>query len=159
MRPILVPFFWLLERSYDIFFKWSDYRLSQEAERRLVLEIRATLSFLFDDYGGEIMSDDTLRNPRPSDYAVLVVSLTDFRLRFIRGRGELRAQVASIGKPHSWEDVQLVLATIDETFDRKQFSSLADIADALRPRIARRGFEWNALFATFVRTRTQESLQ
>jgi hypothetical protein len=135
LRPILAPMFWVLERGYKILFGRRDVRLSMEEEERLASEIRTALSFLFDEQGGKIVRDYAVQYPTPFDYAFVIVVLDDLRFRFFRGRGELRAYVASGRTPGAWEELPLVLSIIDAGFERRDFSSFSDVAAALKPRM------------------------
>jgi hypothetical protein len=137
MRPILLPLFWVMEKTYDLLFGRSDPRSSKAQEEQLAQEVRENLPFLFDHYGGRIESDETLKHPRPFDYAVAIVSLDALSFRFFRGRGEFRVQVASNDTPRSWEDLPLVLGMIDPGFEQKEFSSFLEVEVALKPRMER----------------------
>jgi hypothetical protein len=135
MRPILVPVIWAVEKTYAALFGHRDLRLSKEDDERLAQEIRSNLSFLFDDYGARIVPDETLKHPRPFDYAVVIVSLDELSFRFIRGRGEFRVQVVPNRTPSVWEDLPLVLAMVDAEFERREFSSFLDVAASLKHRM------------------------
>lgn len=87
--------------------------------------------------GGRLCHDETLKHPRPFDYAVAIVVLDELSLRFIRGRGEFTVQVARNCAPGSWEELPLVLSIIDEGFDQRYFSSFKEVAVALKPRMNR----------------------
>ena len=93
MKPILVPLFWVMDKTYDFLFAASDLKMSIEAERQLGGEIQSKLPFLFSDYGGRL-SPFELKKARPFDYAVTRVVLPEFRLQFTRGRGEFRVHIA-----------------------------------------------------------------
>ena len=88
-------------------------------------------------YSGRIVSDQTVAHPRPFDYAIVIVVLDDLSLRFIRGRGELRVQVASKHTACDWDELYRVLGIVDplEWSKPKPFLSLADAAAALKPRM------------------------
>jgi len=136
MKPILVPIFWALGKAYNVLFGPSDLRSSHSSEEQLRQKIRENLSFLFDEYGARIESDQTLPHPRPFDYAVVITSIQGLAFRFIRGRGEFTVQVSPTRIPLVWEDLTLVLNIIDPAFQQRDFSSFADAAVALKGHIA-----------------------
>jgi len=125
MKPILVPIFWALGKAYNVLFGPSDLRSSHSSEEQLRQKIRENLSFLFDEYGARIESDQTLPHARPFDYAVVITSIQGLAFRFIRGRGEFTVQVSPTRIPLVWEDLTLVLNIIDPAFQQRDFSSFA----------------------------------
>ncbi len=137
LAPVLHPLFWTSEKIYDLLFGRADIRLSKEAEQKLSLEIRAKLEFLFDRYGGQLQNDETVGYPRPFDYAVVIVTLDAFSMRFIRGRRELTVQIAGKSPNDGWQELPTVLGLIDGEFEQPTFSSLQEVAATLEPRIER----------------------
>jgi hypothetical protein len=134
MKPVLVPLFWVLDKTYDFFFARSDLRMSIQAEEQLGRDIQSKLPFLFDECGGQLIPY-TLKKPRPFDYAVTRVVFPYFRLQFIRGRGEFRVRIAPSHTPNALEDLPIVLSIIDETFERREFKSFSDLEAVLKPRM------------------------
>jgi len=137
MTPVLVPLFWIMDKAYKVCFGRAELRMSKEAEEKLGHEVLSDLPFLFDDYGGRLCSDETVKHPRPFDYAVVLVALDSLSLRFIRGRGEFQVQMAARQTPEAWEDLATTLAIVDERFESRFFSSVTDVAAALEPRMPR----------------------
>jgi hypothetical protein len=134
MRPVFVPLFWILERTYELLFARSDLRMSIQAEEQLGREIQSKLPFLFDEYGGQLISS-TPTKPRPFDFAVSKVVLPDFTLQFIRGRGDFRVRIAPNHAPKALEDLPIILSIIDESFERREFKSFPDLESVLKPRM------------------------
>lgn len=135
-RPILIPIFWGMGKAYEALFGGSDLRSSRSSEAQFEQAIRENLRFLFEDYSAGITSDETIKHPRPFDYAIAIVSAGGLAFRFIKGRGEFRVQIAMDPKGSDWEELPTVLQIIDEQFQRSEFSSFMDIESALKPRMA-----------------------
>ena len=136
MKPILVPLFWVLDKTYELFFARGDLRMSKEAEEQLGREIQSKLPFLFSDYGGQLCPY-ALEKARPFDYAVTKVVFRDFSLSFTRGRGDFQVRVAPNHAPRAWEELPIILSIIDEGFERREFKSFSDLETALKPRMKR----------------------
>jgi hypothetical protein len=134
MKPILVPFFWFIDKTYDFLFAASDLRMSIEAARQLEVEIQREAPFLFSKYGGRV-SPFELKKALPFDYGVTRVVFPEFGLEFTRGRGEFRVHIAPSHAPKAVEDLSIVLSLIDETYVRRDSKSLADLRAALEPRM------------------------
>lgn len=64
-----------------------------------------------------------------------MVALPELSLLFFRGRGDLPVRVAPKHAPNAWEDLPLLLSVIDDGFHRREFTSLQDVAAALKPRM------------------------
>jgi hypothetical protein len=109
--------------------------MSREADKNLGDEILSELRFLFDSFGGNLSDDMTIKHPRPFDYALKIVTLHGFSLRFIRGRGELTVQIATEFAPATWDDLATVLNLIDDRFEQRYFSTLDELAAILEPRM------------------------
>jgi len=136
MRPVVLLGS-VVERAHKLLFGPSEVRRSQAADQAFGLEIQRNLPFLFVEHAGTILMDESLEYPRPFDYTVAIVALADLSFRFIRGRGEFRAQIAPERTLEAWEDLPLVLRLIDTDFEAREFSSLQDAATALQPRMDR----------------------
>lgn len=139
MEWVLVPLFgppvWILGKLSGAVFNPGLVRNSKKREDQLVLTVREDFAFLFDEYGGRVVPDEGVKHPRSFDYAIVVAVPDDlpFRLRFIRGRGELRIQVASNSSPNAWEEFPSILDLIDPDNPRQHtFISLPDSARVLR---------------------------
>ncbi len=124
---------------YRLLFGRLDVRASRQRESQLALEIQRDLSFLFNEHGAKVIQDASVRYPRPFDYAIVNVALDSLFLRFIRGRGELRVQVAPRRDPHNWSELPVVLGVVDaqERFEPKLPWSLGEVAGVLEPRLSR----------------------
>jgi hypothetical protein len=133
---------------YDSFFRNHDIRLSKEEEVAFALEIEQKVPFLFGEYGGVIVPLESiqvhppewLQHPRPS---VAIVATDKLIFRFLRGHGELRGWVTSKRDPDTtWPrlgDLEVVLAKLGwrEGLGPRPFSSVEDLAAALKPRMDR----------------------
>jgi len=136
-----------IEKVYNFAFWKSNVRLSMENEKRLACDIAQSIPFLFREYAGVFVPIDSieepvpksLQHPRPFDYAVVVVAVEDLLFRFIRGRGDIGVQVTKQCDPTNWGELQWVLSMVDgpDLFEPRDFSSLEDIANLLKPRMAR----------------------
>jgi hypothetical protein len=124
---------------YRLLFGRLELRSSIQREKQLALEIQRDLSFLFDEHSATIVPDERVKHPRPFDYAMVNVALDSFFLRFIRGRGELRVEVAPRRDPRNWSDLFTVLGMVDaqEQSGSKSLLSLEDAARVLKPRVDR----------------------
>lgn len=124
-------------RVYGILFGAADLRRSRERENQFALEIRREVPFLFEDLPGTIETDETRPHPRPFDYAVIIVALPDLLLRFTRGRGDLRVQVAPKTSRSDWAELRWLLSIVNESDVRPSFLYLSDVARVLKPNMDR----------------------
>jgi len=145
-RCVLTPLLWPLvlvgfgiEKTCDFVFRGRNVRLSMEDEQRLATEIQRDLAFLFDEYRGRIVPDESVKHPQPFDFAFVIIALDDLLFRFFRGRASLEVWVAPKAAPNEWGELQWVLSMLDgqDTFEPRDFSSLGDIANLLKPRMDR----------------------
>jgi hypothetical protein len=126
VASIVVPLYKLL------FGWWLDKHFVRKHERRLVADVSLSLRFLFTDLGGRVVPNDR-EYPPIFDYAVVIVGLSSFYIRFIRGRGELRVDVGPPFPPSDWHDLSLVLSAITgSTAERRPFENLWDVSRALQ---------------------------
>jgi hypothetical protein len=142
LKPILVPLLWVLESTYALFFRRRDIRASVAREEQFRTEILGSLPFLFDKYGGRFCSYESatavLNHPRPFKSVITMVAFREFSVLFARGRGDFSVRIAPNPPPalwRAWEDLAVVLNLIDEKFERREFSSPADLAPVLEPRM------------------------
>lgn len=112
---------------------WVDAPIARKRERELVRDIRGGLPFLFIEYEAEIVPNDGARRP-PFGYALVTIAIGHLLLRFVRGRGEFRIDVAARGQVRNWRDwkdlraVQMVLD--EESEDEQPSVRLRNISDA-----------------------------
>src|SRR5262245_23021742 len=130
VRAILVP-------SYKLLFGWLDKRLARREESKFALEIRAALGFLFTEGLGQIIPNKGVPFPPGFDYAYVTVSLKEFNLRFLRGRGELDVRIAPTFAPDDWHDLSLMFAVMDNEIElqRHSFRDLFEVSRMLEPRM------------------------
>jgi hypothetical protein len=137
MRPIVLIGS-IIEKIGKPFFGPRAIRASIQREHQFAEEIRQQLPFLFNEYNGRIVADESLAHPHPFDYAVVIVELENFCLRFIRGRGELAVQVAAMGVPDGWEDLPIVLELLGGYEAKSRLILLlSDVETMLKPRMGR----------------------
>jgi hypothetical protein len=138
LRPPLEVARFVVGNLYQLFFGRYEIRLSRKAEDELAQDVRRELSFLFQRPGADIVSDDTIPHPRPFNYAIVIAVLPDLFLRFIRGRGELRVQVAPRSEPGNWAELPWVLNIIDGSgqLAPKGLATLQEVAPVLKARMA-----------------------
>jgi hypothetical protein len=106
--------------------------MAREANEQLGREVHSNLSFLFSDYGG-VLNPYPVKEPSPFDYAATRVTLPEFTFQFVKGRGALRVLVAPKHAPKELEDILIILSVIDESFERREFKSFADLKAVLEP--------------------------
>ncbi len=126
-----------LEKTYHFVFRQRIIRQSLQEEQQFARDIQRDLKFLFDDYCGRIVPDDTVEHPQPFDFAFAIVALEDLSFRFLRGRGSFEAWVAPRFAPKEWGELQWVLNMVDgpDPFEPRDFLSLNDIANLIKPRM------------------------
>jgi hypothetical protein len=137
MRPIVLIVS-LIEKIGKPFFGPRAIRASIQRERQFAEDIQQKLPFLFNEYDGKVVADESLKHPRPFDYAVVIVELENFCLRFIRGRDELRVQVATNRVADGWQDLPIVLEMLGGyEAGSRMILLLGDVETMLRPRMSR----------------------
>jgi hypothetical protein len=109
MKPIVLLGSGLNKLNKILFGRYQVNR-SKKDEDQLAQEIQADVPFLFSEHGGRVVPDETVRYPRPFDYASVIVEVYDLRFRFFRGRGDLRVQVAPKHAPNDWRSYPWCLA-------------------------------------------------
>jgi hypothetical protein len=126
-----------VQKTYHFLFRESILRRSREGERQFARDIQRDLKFLFDDYSGRIVPDDAVEYPLPFDFAFVIVGLDNLFFRFFRGRDAFEVWVAPSFAPKEWAELQWVLSRIGRAapFEPREFLSLEDIANLLKPRM------------------------
>jgi hypothetical protein len=81
-------------KIYDLFFLKGEIERSGKRDAEFESEVRRSLPFLFDEYGGRIVPDEKAEYPRPFDYALAFVFLEDLRFCFFSGD----ARLSSLGR-------------------------------------------------------------
>jgi hypothetical protein len=139
LRPPAIVISFVAKNLYKLLFGWwLDPRTSRKSEQEFADEIRTKLPFLFVEYGGEIIPNESLRVHTTFDYAIVTVAVRNLLLRFVRGRDEFRVDVAPKHDPRDWQEVSLVLTAIGsvEGFGlRPLYYRLGDFAPLIRPRL------------------------
>jgi hypothetical protein len=139
LRPPLLVLRFFASRIYKIFFGRADRNLAIRHQDELAQAIRNQLAFLFEEHHGAIVPNVDVRFPPEFDYAYVTVSVGDLLFRFLRGRGELSAEVRHGRTPHEWHDLSTVLSLVDPTekIQRGPFDDLGHLGGLLRPHMNR----------------------
>jgi hypothetical protein len=134
--PLLILGY-LFTPLYAVSFGLLDKRLARQYERQLAADVRSALGFLFINYQSRIVPNEGARFPPGFDGADVTVAVDKLVFRFVRGRGEFGAHVASIVAPTEWHDLSLVLCIISGQRDiqRRNFRDAWDVSRALQPHI------------------------
>jgi hypothetical protein len=110
LSPLLAIFGIIFFGLYKILWGWwADERRSRILQRDFAKEIRVSLGFLFDQFGGQVVPN-LRKYPPVADYAVVTVAVQTVLLRFMRGRGEFRVDIAPTDSPNAWQEVGEALA-------------------------------------------------
>ena len=140
LRPPLIVLRFVFGNLFKLCFGWLDKRMARQNEQRFAEEIRTHLSFLFTEYGAQIIPNEGVPFPPSFDGAYVTLAVGTVRLRFLRGRGDFSVSVASKFAPQDWEDFRLIADGIGE-WDTSQPQplnySLESFEGILRPRLGR----------------------
>ena len=139
LRPPFLLLGFIFGNLYKLCFGWLDRRLARQNEQRFADDLRSHLSFLFTEYGAQIIPNQGTPFPPSFDGAYVTVAVGALQLRFVRGRGDFSVSVASEYAPQHWEDFHLVADNIGEwnTSQSRPYSySLETFEGVLRPRLA-----------------------
>ena len=98
---------------YRMAFGGFEEPLYRKNRKRFIREIELDFAYLLSEYKGHIVPDGGEELPRAFDYVAAVIEFEEIRVRLVRGRGELEAQVASIRDPYSWRELSLIWQSID----------------------------------------------
>lgn len=99
-RPLfkcLAVLSWPVRKILGLFAERRANRTQGEFAR----EIRRTLPWFFDEYGAQEIPN-TRKYPKAFDYVVVTITAEKVLFAFIRGRGELRIDVAPEHAPNDW---------------------------------------------------------
>jgi hypothetical protein len=133
MKPILSPVFWVLDKIYDVFLRPGDLRRTRERNEKFGCEVQSNLAFLFTEHGGAL-TPCPVKEPGHG-YGVARVVLPQFILEFIKGRGDFQVRIAPKHAPDEILDLSQLLSIIDKPFEQRHFTSFADVAPVLEPRM------------------------
>ncbi len=108
--PLSIVFGSLFLGIYKLFFGWwadteKDYI---KRRNRFAGEIQEQIPILFLDHAARIVPDTEVY-PRAFDYVAVTVAVDDMLLRFIRGRGDFRVDVAPARLPAAWREIATVV--------------------------------------------------
>jgi len=120
--------------GFKVLFGPSDSLSAKRNRNRLLSEIEVSFADLLRERAGRIHSNEGKGLPRAFDYAAVVMEFPEIRFRVIRGRGEIRVQVAPVHAGEDWHDLVLlwsVLATPEHPTPPAVHDSLDTIAKFL----------------------------
>jgi hypothetical protein len=136
LSPLLAIFGIIFFGLYKILWGWwADERRSRILQRDFAKEIRVSLGFLFDQFGGQVVPN-LRKYPPVADYAVVTVAVQTVLLRFMRGRGEFRVDIAPTDSPNAWQEVGEALAEAEgypESGEVPKYFRFADFGRLLYP--------------------------
>lgn len=137
LRPIARAIGAIVSPVYKLAFGPLGERSHRKGEKRLQDEIRKNLPWLFERYEAKVIPN-TQNYPRAFDYAVVTVALGNILIRFVRGRGELRADIAPAHAPTNWDEVGEAIACAgDSERPRPQYYSFDDLGQLLEQNLDR----------------------
>jgi len=129
IRPPLVALRFVIGKLYYTFFSWDEKRLIKKGNEEFVRQVREHLSFLFTEYGGQIMPNE--REPPPYfDFAAVTIAAGGLCFLFTRDRGAVHVAIAPGYRANEWYDLHDLLRLIDGR--DTDFSRLPTIARLLR---------------------------
>jgi hypothetical protein len=134
VRPPVVASMFVLGKTYSTFFGWYDRRLAKRAKQEFALQVRQNLSFLFTEYGAQIITNDC-EPPSILDLAKVTISTEDLRFVLTRDRGAVHGAVAAAHSPNDWQDLSALLKVIEG--HETEYSRLPTIARLIEPRMSR----------------------
>jgi hypothetical protein len=137
LRPIARAVGTIVSPVYDIAFGPLGERSQRKRERRFQDEIRRSLPWLFARYEAKVIPN-TQSYPRAFDYAVVTIALGNILIRFVSGRGELRADIAPAHAPTNWEEIGEAIAFVGESKQSPpRYFRLADLGQLLEQNLNR----------------------
>lgn len=134
---ILKPPLLLVRLTLDLLsatvFQGIDRRIAQRNESILTQDVKKYLTFLFTEYKGRTVANEGVECRPGFDYAITTVAIDGFRLKFIRGRGELGVLVAPASADNDWHDLSLVVAAVSSEgcLGRQHFTDLTEVSQYL----------------------------
>lgn len=121
---------------YRLLFQWwLDVPVARRAQERFAQEIREALPFLFADLKGQIVPNQGVRFPPGFDYAFVTVAVGNLLLRFCRGRGQFRVDLAPSDSGREWQDwkdIEAVLMVLDSSGGGDSRPSIRNFRDTSR---------------------------
>ena len=127
----------LLTPLYDVTIGVLDKQLARKHEQQLAADIRLAFGAFFGKHAIRIIPNQGVPFPPGFDYAYVTVTLENFLLRFIPGRGELGVLIAPAFAPMDWHDLSLVLdvAKAEDDLQRMEFRDVWHAARSLQPHL------------------------
>ena len=118
---------------------WLDDRIVKRGKRRFTNEIRESMAFLFTEYGGRLVPNDS-EPPPYFDWAKVTLNVGGLFFMFTRDHGIVGVHVAPKHAPNSWLELSAVLTAIiiGEGTEREiEFARLPAIAVWLKSEMTR----------------------
>jgi hypothetical protein len=102
------------------------------SRERFNTEAIAAFEWLLRDYDGKVISNGE-EYPAGFDAAVVEIAAGELKLRVIRFRGEYRVDIANRERNlHEWQDVDLVLRSIDSQYVSPRWTNLEELSHNIR---------------------------
>jgi hypothetical protein len=108
---------WLVSRPFVWFYRLGnlifDFKARGSANNltRLTQEVESDYGFLFDEFGGKIVPEQSSGNPS-FDWAILVIDVKGLLVKAVRDRGFTEWYISLNDSKHPWEPLNQVLERI-----------------------------------------------
>src|SRR5579883_1299054 len=134
-RVVIRSIDYVLDGLFGPFWAVLNRRAAQKHHDRLAEDIKRTAPFLFSRYQAKIVPAERSYPPL-MDSAIITMEAENMLLGFVRGRGDIRVDIAPKGLRPVWLDVRDVLDVVGWQSPRKSVIFLHDIADILHAEFA-----------------------
>jgi hypothetical protein len=120
----------LASRAYHLVFGKLDERAVQRGDLRLARDVSREWVGLLQEHSGQVQVSSI---PRRSsfDYAMVRVIFPGFFLEVTRGRGELRVRVSPKAELYKWEDLSLVVRSLESVQQVRADMTLSQLGSVL----------------------------
>lgn len=129
----------LASQVYRVVFGKLDERTVQRGDSRLAEDINREWAGLLQEHSGNVQVPSVLRRSS-FDYAMVCVIFPDFFLEVTRGRGELRVRVSSKLELNQWEDLSLLVRSLEDVPQVRADMTLANLCSVMTE-------HWSAIIA------------
>jgi len=126
VRPILKCVATVTTPVYRGLFGWFDDRMYSKLQRNLEHDIVGNLPWLLEIEQAKVVRN-TSKYPKAFDYAIVTMAAGTLLLRFVRGRGEFRVDVAPQHAPDDWQELAEAIASIDESKTTPHYYRFKDL--------------------------------
>jgi hypothetical protein len=122
-----------------LFSWWLDNRMAKRGKQRFTSEIRESMAFLFSEYGGHLVPNDS-EPPPYFDWAKVTLNAGGIFFMFTRDHGIVGVHVAPKDAQNCWLELSAVLTAIvvgDDAEREVELARLPTIAVWLKPEMPR----------------------